>query len=54
MASIPEAQFRWTVEAGVEIGTPALRAITRAIFAESAGWATLPKITSSTSEAGTP
>ena len=52
IASIPEAQFLWTVQAGVRTGMPALRAMTRPILAESAGWATLPMITSSTSPAG--
>ena len=46
-ASKPDAQLRCTVTAETVSGTPARRAITRAMFAASAGWATQPKITSS-------
>lgn len=49
MASIPEAQFRWTVRAEVCLGIPAFRAMTRATFAAWAGWAQFPIITSSMS-----
>ena len=46
-ASIPEAQLRWTVAPGTRSGTPASRAATRATLAASAGWAQLPRTTSS-------
>jgi len=48
MASMPEAQLRWTVWAMRSCGTPARRAMTRAMLAQSAGVATLPKTTWST------
>ena len=45
MASMPESQLRATVMAGTEMGTPAMRAETRAMLAASEGWATQPMIT---------
>jgi len=45
MASIPEAQLRWTVCAMRSSGIPAIRAMTRAMLAASGGNATLPKTT---------
>src|SRR5882672_2702430 len=45
---MPEAQFRCTVKAGTERGTPASSAATRAMFADSAGVPQLPSTTSST------
>ena len=45
--SKPDAQLRCTVTALTVSGTPARRAMTRAMLAASAGCATQPKITSS-------
>ena len=47
--SMPLAQLRCTVLAMRSSGSPALSAMTRATLAESAGWATLPTMTSSRS-----
>ena len=45
--SKPDAQLRCTVTAETVSGTPARRAMTRAMLAASAGCATQPKMTSS-------
>ncbi len=53
IASIPEAQFRFTVRAGTRAGIPALNAITRAMLVASAGLPTFPITTWSITSAPT-
>ena len=51
---MPDAQLRATVRAGIDCGTPARSARTRATFAWSKGCPTQPKITSSRSAGSMP